>query len=524
MAGLQPPDGPQPGDVRSNEDLTQATAEGLRWITYARIVVEILLLGSMVVLARLIPPAAFGIFAVVVIIQELAFTMPSEGIGSAIVQRRTIERRHLQGGLMLGLMMAACVAGIALLVAHLVARPLYGNETAELLMIATPCFLFGALAAVPLAVLRRRLDFARMSKIEISGTATRMGVTIVLALAGLDALALVLGHLAGTVLATAMAWASAPVPPPRWNRQAVRELLPYGGPATLASIAWAGFRNGDYAIIGARLGAAQAGFYWRAYQLAVEYQRKISAVMNQMAFPVLARASGPNEMLALRRRMVRLLTAILFPLLVLLALVAPLAIPWLFGPNWEPAVVPTQILALGGAATLVIDAVGPALMAAGRARALLGYGVGHFVVYAGAVFVVASKGLTAVAITATVVHVIFLVIAYQVMLGAHVGRALRALWHDVAPAASCCVPLAGAGGAAEWFLRDTGVPALGQMTAIALFGGAAYLVSMRVAFPGSWRDLDALRRRVVPARLSRVVGRLVPPLLLARARRSSGPA
>ena len=61
-----------------------------------------------------------------------------------------------------------------------------------------------------------------------------------------------------------------PAPSP----QEIGELLPYGGSATLASLAWTGFRNGDYAIIGATLGSAMAGFYWRAYQLAVKYRRR----------------------------------------------------------------------------------------------------------------------------------------------------------------------------------------------------------------------------------------------------------
>ncbi|MGH2944546.1 MAG: oligosaccharide flippase family protein, partial [Solirubrobacteraceae bacterium] len=287
--------GERSDDVRTNEELTEATAVGLRWVTYTRIGLELLMLASLVVLARLIPPAAFGIFAVVVIFQELALTVPSEGVGSALVQRRSVERRHLQSGLMLGLLGGAILTVIALAVAELAARPLYGDETADLIMLASPCFLLGAATAGPLAVLRRRLDFGRISIVEIASTATRLGLTVALAVAGLDASALVIGNVAGMVAGVVVAWAFAPLPLPRWNRQAVRELMPYSGPATLACFAWAGFRNGDYAIISARLGATQAGLYWRAYQLAVEYQKKISAVMTQMAFPVLARAAGEEE-------------------------------------------------------------------------------------------------------------------------------------------------------------------------------------------------------------------------------------
>ena len=198
--------------------------------------------------------------------------------------------------------------------------------------------------------------------------------------------------------------------------------LGYGLPASLASISWVGFRNGDYAVIGAKLGATSAGIYWRAFQLAVEYQRKISVVMYQVAFPVLSRSANHDEMFALRGRMVRLLTVVLFPLIAVLAITAPQVIPWMFGPQWSEAVVPTQILCGAGAATLVIDAVGTTLMAAGRPRALLGYGVAHFVIYIGTVLFIAHLGLVAVAVAAVTVHTLFLVIAYVVLLPVRCAR------------------------------------------------------------------------------------------------------
>jgi O-antigen/teichoic acid export membrane protein len=514
-------DGQQSGDVRTNEDLTQATGEGLRWITYARVGSEVVTLAAMVVLARLIPPAAFGVFAIVVIAQELAYTVPAEGVGSAIVQRRSIVRRHLEGGLLLSLGMGTALATVVLVVAQVVVRPIFGDETANLIALALPCFLLSAVGAVPSAVLRRRLDFARLSLIDISATLTRTLVTIALAIAGLDASALVLGFLAGLAVGVGLACAFAPPPLPRWRRREMRELLPYGGPATLASLAWTGFRNGDYAIIGATLGAAQAGYYWRAYQLAVEYQKKISAVMGQMAFPVLARTAGREEMLALRRRMVQMLTVILFPLLTLLVLTAPVAIPWLFGPQWEPAVLPAQILAAGGAATLVIDAVGPALMAEGRAKALLGYGIGHFVTYAGAVLLVAPQGIAAVAIAASAVHALFLLIAYQLMLRGSLREAVRSLWVDVRAATLACAALVAFAAPTDWALHEMEAPALLHLTVVTVVAAVAYLLLLRVAFPAAAADLGRIIRRVVPARGLRVLERLGGPLV---ARRSSSPA
>ena len=487
------------GDVRSTEQLVDAAGTGLRWITYARIVIEVALFGSMVVLARLIPPAEFGIFAVVVIVQELALTMPMEGIGSAIVQRRAVSLEHLQGGVVLSLLVGVVLALATLAAAVVVVAPLFGHRTADLVALAAPWYLLGAIYAVPVAMLRRRLDFRRLSLLDLAANITRAVATIGLAVAGLDAEALLLGCMAGMAAAVVLATAFARPPLPRWRSRAMRELLPYGGPAALATIAWTGFRNGDYAIIGAKLGTAQAGFYWRGYQLSVEYQRKISVLMTQMAFPVLARAGDAEAMLALRQRMVQLLTVVLFPLLVSLALLAPVLVPWAFGPGWEPAVLPTQILALGGAAVLVTDAAGSALMAAGRSRALLGYGVAHFVVYASVVIAVASHGLAAVAIGASVVHTVFLVIGYEVLLRGEGSTGLRVLWADIAPATLSCVALVAVAAPAEWGLRSLHVPALVHLAGVGTVGAIAYLSALRAWFPATAADLATALRRLLPA-------------------------
>jgi PST family polysaccharide transporter len=365
-------------------------------------------------------------------------------------------------------------------------------------MLATPWYLVCAVYAIPAAVLRRRLDFGRLARLDLVNSTVRAGGSIVFAAAGLGAGSLVLGSLTSSVACLVLALTFVRVPWPRWNAAAVRDLLPYGGPAALACLAWTGFRNGDYAVVGARLGAAQAGFYWRGYQLAVEYQKKISVLMTQMAFPVLARTAGADEMFELRRRIVQLATVALFPMLVLLALLAPAVVPWLFGPAWEPAVVPCQILAAGGAATLVIDAVGSSLMAEGRSRALLGFGVAHFVVYIGAVVAVAGHGLAAVAVTAVVVHTLFVGVAYELLFRHHARPSLVLLWEDVRAACVASLALAVAALPLDWALRHAGAPVPIELLAVLPVATVAYLAALYAWFPAAWNDLAVSIGRVAP--------------------------
>ena len=505
------------GAEPTREELRDAAAHGVRWASIARPMIEVIQLGSIVVLARLIVPAEFGRYAVALIAQEVAYVIVAGGLSSALVQRKTLRRAHLQSGMALGLIMGLGLAVLTLVAASVIVTPIFGARTALFVRILAPLCLLSALNTVPLATLRRQLAFRRVSMIEVLGTFVRVAVAIALAIAGLGGEALVLGVVAGSAALTLCAWISAPPPLPRLERTAARELLHYGLPASLAAVSWVGFSNVDYAIIGARLGALETGLYFRAYTLAVEYQGKLSIVMGQVGFPVLARTRDPAELAHLHRQMVRLLTTVTFPLLVMLAIGAPVLVPFLFGARWDAAVVPVQILALGGASTLVINAAGAVLMATGRARALLGYGVGHFVTYGLTVFLVVRLGIVAVAIDAAVVHTLFLVVAYVVVLHGTGERPLHRLWDDIAPAFVSCLGLGVVAVPVSLALTAAHPPPLLWLAAFGCAALPPYLLTLRMLFPATWRSQGAALRRIVPGhqRLRGAKRRLAAALGLA---------
>jgi lipopolysaccharide exporter len=494
---------PSGGDTRSAHDLTETAAGGLRWMSMSRIGTEVILFMAMVALARLISPADFGAYSVAIIVGGLAWGIPTEGVGTALVQRSTVSREQLRAGGALTLTAAAICTVVTIALSYIVVGPLIGNEAAYLVRLSTPMFLLTSCSTVSMAMLRRRLDFRRLAIMEIGGNGTRAAVSLGLAVAGLGGTALVIGGLASTLVMTIIAIAAAPPPRPAFDRRAARQLMRYGGPASIATIAWAAFANGDYAVIAARLGTVAAGQYWRAYTLAVGYQTKISVLMSTVAFPVLARSANDEDMLALRTRTVRLMTMVLFPLLTGLAITAPVVVPAVFGDAWKAAIVPTQLLCLGGAATLVIDATGAAFMAMGRARALLLYGLAHFAIYIGSVLIVAPYGITAVAADAAVVHSLFIFVAYVMMLEGKPQRPLAALWGDIAPAAVGCLGMAALAVPADRLAISAGLPGGAQFLVVTVAGGIGYLASLRIGFADAWTDLMALVRRLLPARLAR---------------------
>ena len=485
-----------------------AISNGLRWNMIGRPVIETANLLGVAVLARLVAPAEFGRYAIALIVLLLS-SVPTQALHYTIVQRDSIGRDHLRTGQTLTILIGLAVCAFCLAASYTVVPSLFDARTALLVRLMIPACFLNSINTVQYATITRRLEFRRLSLLDMTITLVGMAVSISLAVMGLEGEAMVLGVLAGTIagLILICCWVLPPVP--SFRLRTARELLRTGSPAAVGAASLVGFQNCDYVIVGARLGPLQAGYYFRAYTLGVVYQTKVSQVLKSLGFPVLSRVTNEAEVDRLRQRMVHIITLILFPLLTALAIVAPRFVTWLYGPAWHATVVPVQILTLGGAAMLVADAITVAMLGTGRARAVMWWGWGHFLVYGTAVFVIARLGLTAIAIAAVVVHMTFLIISYLLLRRGSLRQAFKTLVNDVLPAAACSVALAAVALPVSVFASRVGIPMVPYLLIVALAGSGGYFFSMRLWFPSEFRHLGRLAGRLLPGRAHRLFGRFL---------------
>ena len=314
-----------------------------------RVGVECVSFGSSLVLARLVPPAEFGRAAVALIVVALALVITPQGLGAPLVRfpsspGRSWRRRPSSAWSWAPSSRSAPTRS------PVVADPIFGGSTSRLIQLAAPAWLLTALGTVPLALLQRNMDFRRIGSSNVLSLFVGSLVALVAAAAGgLDGPALVVGGLAGAgSMSLCYLAAASPLVIPRPHRRAMREITGFGVPVVLSSVAFTVYRNVDYAILGARLGALPLGLYWRAYQLGVDYQSKITGIMQQIGFPLYSRTDDLDDMRRVRERISRLHATLVIPLLALLIPLAPVVVPLLYGDAWRGASRPTQILAPQG--------------------------------------------------------------------------------------------------------------------------------------------------------------------------------
>jgi O-antigen/teichoic acid export membrane protein len=493
----------------ANESLKNAALKGVRWVMIAQIVTETSALAVTVVLARLISPAEFGHAAVALIFVPLASIITYEGFASALVQRKSYELRHLRAAALTSVVGGAILSTLLFLLSQPVGGALFGDRTADLLELVSPIFFIASLGAVSRALMLRRLNFRATSTIEMTALGSGYAVSLALAISGLDATAIVAGGLTQSAVATTLLLIVARPPLPRWDRAAAREISAFGVPAAGAGLVHVMFQNVDYVILAARVSATQTGIFYRAFNLGVVYQDKISGVMMRIAFPVYSRTESRDELRDMHMRAMRILAAVLYPPLTLLIVLAPLLIPFVFGPAWEPAVVPAQILAVGGMISAILTGYPQVMLAVGKPKRLLRFNVAMLSVYGVAVFFASTHGLVAVSITVVGVFFGILVGVYWWLLRPELGIPMRGLVDDLGPALAGCVALAIAALPVRFGLEAIDAPTIVTIALASLAGLAAYALLIRVAFVAVWSDLLMIVVRVVPP-LARVGQRLSP--------------
>lgn len=468
--------------------LRDVALRGVRWTALSRGVIESFGLASTIILARLIPPAAFGRAAVALVVVALSVIIGPTGISAGVVQRRELTPAQIRATAFLcyatgfGLTLTTAVVGLT------IGSRLFGDSTGELIVLASPAWALTAVGGVSQALLQRRLDFRTMAMRDALAAVGGTSTAVLLAILGADGAALVLGALAVVTVTALVSFIAAPQPVLVGRPRGIRDVTGFAGTVTLSQVVFVLHSNIDYLILGIRLTATEVGYYFRAFQLGVDYQGKISGIMQRVSFPVFSRASDMAQLRRARAAIVRTHASILLPILATFIAVAPDVVPFLYGSEWEGAVQPAQILAVAGMAYSVTTGLGPLMVAMGRARELLRWNVCDLVGYTVVIWTLSGFGLIPVAIGVALFSSAVVIVIQHFILRPIVGLTMQQLWHDVRAGltaailvVAACIPLQHA--------LDPEVSVLPRMVAVGLVAvGLTFFVYSRV-FPEAAKDL-----------------------------------
>ncbi|WP_231920381.1 oligosaccharide flippase family protein [Microlunatus soli] len=346
-------------------------ARGLGWSTSANIALRLGNFAVGVVMARLLAPEQFGVFAVALTVWTILGTLAEFGFGTDLVRATDPIRRAPAVG-MLGLLSCGALGVGMALAAPLLATAFESPQAAPVLrLMAVSLGVFG-LTIVPAALLQREYRQGRIFLVNGIALVTSAMIMIPLGLGGLGAYALAIGQIATQlVVAVGLHLAARHRPQFRWNTRIAGESLRFCAPLAVANLLSWVLISVDNLIVARALTPIQLGLYVLAFNVSSWPMNAIGQAVRVVALPGFAQHGSETTRNLTLARAIGPLWAVGLLIGVLLATGARPGITLLYGKDWIGAAVPLVGLALFGAVRVGFDLLATFLIAVGRTREVL---------------------------------------------------------------------------------------------------------------------------------------------------------
>ncbi|MCB1297621.1 MAG: oligosaccharide flippase family protein [Microthrixaceae bacterium] len=459
-------------------------ARAAAWSGLSTIVLRLGGLVVGIVLARILTPEQFGVYAVALTVQGILMTVADLGLSADLIRSKEPEKIAPTVAT-LGLISGAVMTVITLTGSTALATILGSPEAAPAISVLGFTLLLAGATVVPFGMLQRRFQQRELFFVGVVDFVVSTVVTLTLVFLGFGVLGLAIGRVAAQVASSGMQFAFARVVPSYGiDRKAVVPVLAFGLPIAAANLLSWGLLNADNIILVRIAGATALGYYVLAFNISSWPMSALSQVVRSISLPYFSRTDAHKDGLA---TLTSIAWAGALPAgAVLAALSAPL-IEVVYGAKWLPAAPVLAALGLYGGLRVVFDIFAGYLYARGRSRPVLWVQLLWLVVVvAGMIFATSAYGIVGAAWVHVAAAVVVILPAYLVVLqraGVQVASILRAaVWPTIG-----ALPATAAALLANLFITN----ALGALLVGGFAALAVYVITM---WPWARRRLREYRR------------------------------
>lgn len=466
-----------------------------------RYLAQILLVVTTAVMARLLTPAETGIFLLANAVIMLGDNFRSFGTGVYIVQAEELRPEMVRSAFTVTLLLSLAMGLVIFLASRAIAAFYEEPELEGLLRIAALGFVAIPFGSPILALLQRELAFNTLAVINIAAAVANAAITIGLGLAGFGASSYVWGFVGSGAVLAVVAFALRPDPSVfRPSLNDVARVVSFGSVTSAVGVINMVSDMVPRLAFGKLLGFDAVGLYGRALTICQLPDRAIVQALQPVVLPAMAaraRAGGSLKEAYLRGH--ALMSALQWPALALLALLADPVVRVLLGAQWGETAPLVRLLALASMALAPAFMTFPVLVATGRVRdtltaSLISLPPSITIVIAAAWF----GGLTTVAASLFIVAPLQMVVALF-----YVRRAIGLSWGELVAAsrASAFVTLGTVIVPAALVLLSPAGFALGLgQTIVAIVGAAGgWFVALRLVRHPVEAEIVAIMRMLLGA-------------------------
>ncbi|WP_347344575.1 lipopolysaccharide biosynthesis protein [Microbacterium sp.] len=319
--------------------VTRRASRAFGWSFGNTIAARLGTLAIGVVLARVLGPEEFGVFAIATVTLLAILSFNELGVSLAVIRWRDAPATIAPTINTITVASSALLTAAMFFGAPWISTMLGDVRATSVVQVLSISILLNGLVATPAAILQREFMQKQRTIADQVHTWLGAGISLLLALLGWGAMSLAIGRLVASIVSGLMIIYWSPVPYRfGWDVTLARRLFSFGLPLAASSIVVFASGYADQMIVGSVLGAQALGFYVLAFNLASWpisiFSQPLRAVA-PAAFSALK--SEPERMSRNFSRVLAILSCVAIPACLAISGAAEPVVEFVYGSAWLPA-------------------------------------------------------------------------------------------------------------------------------------------------------------------------------------------
>ncbi|WP_423998834.1 lipopolysaccharide biosynthesis protein [Maribacter sp. IgM3_T14_3] len=342
--------------------------KGALWSAIEKLSVQLISFALGIVLARLLTPAEYGTFGLLIVFITISQVFIDSGFSQALIQTKERTQNDISTVLSFNIIVAIICYIILFFTAPLLAEFYVIPELKNLLRVLAISLILNSLFTVPSTLLTIEMNFRQIAKITFVSTLISGILAISAAYIGWGAWSLVVQVLVKGVVSTILFWLTIDkFPKLNFHQKSFKKLFSFGSRLLISNLLANILSNLNAILIGKYIGTKQLGFYTRGTQFTDMAYSVINSSINSVLLPSLSTVQSDIEVLVSYCRTLLKMTALItIPIFLCLAIYAEPLIILLLSKKWAMAIPIMQIFCIARLITIMTGISSNMLYVIGR--------------------------------------------------------------------------------------------------------------------------------------------------------------
>ena len=397
-----------------SSDLKKKTVSGLLWSFVEVFGRQGIRFITSIILARLLLPSEFGLIGMINIFIALAYIFLDSGFGLALIQKKNADKTDYSTVFYFNLGISLLIYIILFFSAPLVAG-FYNKEILiNIIRLFSLSLIINSFSLIQNTILTKRMDFKIIAKINILSAIAAGTVGILLAYKGFGVWSLVIQTISLSAFRTILLWILYDWRPTLvFSFTAFKNLFNFGGKVLSLNILNIVYENANHIIIGKLFSASDLGFYTRAKSLQNFSVNSIYKVIQKVSFPAFSELQNDKiKLLKAFSKSVQMIAFVIFPIMILLMIIAKPFVLVLLTAKWAPSIIYIQILCVNGMIMPLSSIIGNIMYAKGFPGLVIKLTIINYILTAAGIIIGLYWGITGLVVSIVIVRLIMFIINY----------------------------------------------------------------------------------------------------------------